>query len=141
MLEEAERLSRLHAAPILIGDNERTAVLEFDRSKPIPLSVPIHNFCKLTPEQPIVDEVFSIDYYNDFVNFDDSVFFTLFSHFVGEPNGHVRLETNLKDRHWVRFHARFPVETHLSLCVWKDEEQLLWTQDFWVTKGLTDDSR
>lgn len=130
-LPEAEKLSRLHAAPILIGDNERTLKLNFDRSSPIPLSIPTHHYLSLEPERPIAGQMVTLQYFNDFINFDENVYFTLFSHVVGEPNGHLVLTASRRDAHFAEFLIRMHVETKLSLVVWKDDKQYLWLNEFY----------
>lgn len=130
-LAEAERLSRLHVAPILIGDNERTSRLLFDREKPIPLSIPVDHYLLMEPQRAIIGQFVTFQYVNEFLNFNDGVFFTLFSHSVGEPNGHVVLSPNRLDRHFAEFIIRMHVETKLSLVVWKDDEQYLWLNEFY----------
>ena len=133
-LEEAQKLSRLHLVPILIGDNERTSELNFDRSKPIPLSIPVHHYCTLTPPQPLEDELFTFRYVNEFINFNDNFYFTLFRHIVKEPNGHVRLIPSVLERHFAEFNVRIGTESPLSFVLWKDEEQYLWINEFEVMK-------
>ena len=124
MLPEAERLSRLHLLPILLGENERTIDLEFDRSKPIPLTIPVSHFFALDPGQPVTGEKFLISYKNEFLQFDDSVYFTLFSHVVGEPNGHHRLTMNQKERHFAKSWVNVHVPADFTFFVWKDDKKL-----------------
>ena len=133
-IEEAKNLSRLHLVPILIGDNERTLELRFDRSKPVPLSIPTQHYCTLTPPQPIEGEMFKFRYINEFVNLNENFYFTLFRHIVKEPNGHVRLIPSLLERHYAEFNIRISSESLLSFVLWKDDEQYLWINEFEVMK-------
>jgi hypothetical protein len=66
-LKEAEELAKEWSLPIQIGDSERTKSIEFDRSKPCVVVVPVNNgFMMNMPD--IVNHAFPIvfDYLNDF---------------------------------------------------------------------------
>ena len=89
MMEEAKRLSRLHIAPVLLGDNERTKNLSFDRSKPLPLMIPTHHYVKIVPQQPVVLRDLFIYYFNDFVKLPEGTKIKLLSERIGEPNGYL----------------------------------------------------
>jgi len=138
-LEEAKKLSRLHLVPVLVGDNERTNRLKFDRSKPIPLSIPIEHFCQLTPPQPISKEYFKFSYVNEFVDLTDGFRFTLFRHIIQEPNGHLFLIPSVLERHYAEFNVRMGSESELSFVLWKDNEQYLWINEFKVIERENND--
>lgn len=138
-LEEAKKLSQLHLVPILVGDNERTIKLKFDRSKPIPLSIPIEHYCQLTPSQPVSGERFNFVYVNEFINLTDGFYFTLFRHIIQEPNGHVVLIPSVLERHRAEFNVRMGSESVLSFVLWKDNEQYLWINEFEVVERENND--
>jgi hypothetical protein len=129
-LAEAQKLSRLHAAPILVGDNERTANLKFDRDSPIPLSIPTIHYLTMEPEIATVGTTVKFSYCNDFLDLSKNVFFTLFSHLVGEPNGHSVLKINHLEKHYVELMVRISFESKFSLVIWKDNEQYLLLKEF-----------
>lgn len=138
-LKEAEQLSRLHLVPILVGDNERTVRLKFDRSKPIPLAIPVQHYCQLTPQHPISGELFNFKYCNEFIDFNDGYYFTLFRHIVQEPNGHVLLTPSVLERHYVEFNAIMGSESLLSFVLWKNGEQYMWLNEFEVMEKQDSD--
>jgi hypothetical protein len=66
-LKEAEELATEWSLPIQIGDSEKTKSIEFDRSKPCVVVVPVNNgFMMHIPDE--VNHAFPIvfDYLNDF---------------------------------------------------------------------------
>lgn len=102
MFSEAEKLSRLHLAPILIGDNERTSSMDFDRSKPCVLSIPVNHYVYISHDELFQGIPFRIAYVNEFKKIDDMKFEVL-SHRIGEPNGRWPLTPLQKERHLAVF--------------------------------------
>jgi len=71
-LKEAEKLAAEWSLPIQIGDSEKTKSMEFDRSKPCVVLVPINNgFIMHIPDE--INHAFPIvfDYLNDFETIED----------------------------------------------------------------------
>lgn len=120
MLEEASRLSRLHVLPVLIGDNERTIGLDFDRSRPTPLAIPTDHYFHINPPNPVVNEEIAFVYVNDFIEFDTSVSFSVFSPEIGEPNGHFFLDVSNRYSHSMTAFMSSALPVYLFFCVWKD---------------------
>jgi hypothetical protein len=102
MMSEAEKLSRLHLVPILLGDNERTDKLIFDRSKPSVLSIPINHYLHFSSEDLVQGRLFSMKYVNEFVDL-KNVSFQILSARIGEPNGYWPLVPVNKEKHSALF--------------------------------------
>lgn len=102
VIGEAEKLSRLHLVPILLGDNERTSDLSFDRSKPCVLSIPVNHYLYFSLEDLVQGETFSMKYVNEFINVRDASF-EILSKRIGEPNGYWPLVPVNKERHQALF--------------------------------------
>lgn len=124
MLNEAKRLSRRHLLPILIGDNERTKTLEFNRSKPTPLSIPVFHLFTISKDKIDLGEQFVITYENDFIKFDDSIEFSLFNHYLEEPDGHHFLNMSQKATHYAKAWIQIDVESDFTFHVWQNKEKL-----------------
>lgn len=124
MYADAETLSKKFLAPILIGDNERTKDLDFDRSKPIPLSIPVNHYFKITPEKPKINDIIHIEYVNDFLNFYDSTDFTLFNPIVKEPNGHIKLNITNSGKHYIKTSVSIGFAVTMTFYVWHNEEKI-----------------
>lgn len=131
MLPTAEELSRLHVAPILIGDNERTKDLIFDRGTPRPISIPTEHSIKFSHSPVKVNQLIGIDYKNEFLVFDDDVKISLFLYIVGEPNGHRILDVKKTNRHSVHFGLNFGMPGDCAVCVWY-KDKIIHTFDFVV---------
>ena len=87
MLDEAKRLSRLHLAPIQIGESERTLHLDFNKSIPVPVLVPVFHFARVTPDPTFVGILHSVEYVNEFIDIPKEASVWMLNHSVGEPNG------------------------------------------------------
>ena len=124
MLEDAEKLSRKFIAPILIGDNERTKNLDFNRTKPIPISIPVNHYIKINPENPKINDIIHIEYVNDFLDFYDSVDFTLFNPIVQEPNGHIKLKISNSSKHHIKTSVSIGFAVTMIFYVWYNGEKL-----------------
>ena len=134
MLAEAEKLSRLHIAPILVGDNERTRDLIFERTSPRPISIPTEHWIEFSSPNPKVGELLTIKYKNEFLAFDDDVKISLFLYIVGEPNGHHFLKVSKKNRHLVDFGLDFGKGGDCAICVWY-KDKIIHTFDFNVSEN------
>ena len=124
MLKEAEQLSRLYVLPVLVGDNERTVSLEFDRSKPTPLAIPVEHYFYMNPEEPVVNEEIKFAYINEFIDFDKSVKFSVLNHKDGEKAAHVFLDASNASGHSMTAYINAGSPLDLLFCVWKDESIL-----------------
>lgn len=102
MMEDAEKLSRLHLVPVLLGDNERTLNMAFDRSKPTVLSIPVHHYLHFSLEDLVQGKTFSMKYVNEFINVKNASF-EILSRRIGEPNGYWPLVPVNKERHQALF--------------------------------------
>lgn len=102
-LEEAKKLSHKYICPILIGDNQRTKNLSFDRSSVIPLAIPTDNFVHFSKKVIFVNEPFTVEYFNDFINFNDELEYVMLSERIGHPNGYFPLKPFIVERHKVSF--------------------------------------
>jgi len=112
MLDEAKRLSRLHLAPIQIGESERTRNLNFDKSAPVPLMIPTHHYVQFSPPQPVVGSPYRVEYYNDFVTITKDFIVEILNHSVGLPNGLCRLDSVEIHRHRIYcWHSFYTPET------------------------------
>ena len=66
-LKEAEKLATEWSLPIQIGDSERTKSIEFDRTKPCVVVVPVSNgFMMHIPDEVNYSFPILFDYINDF---------------------------------------------------------------------------
>jgi hypothetical protein len=121
MLEEAQKLSRLHIAPILMGENERTKTLLFDRSKPIPLMIPTNHYVEIMPTQPTVFNKFVIKYFNDYIKLPDGARIKLLSEKIGEPNGYIFPQIFESGQHRIFCSMRSGEEDHFTAYIFKDD--------------------
>ena len=131
MLPAAEELSRLHVAPILVGDNERTQDLIFDRDIPHPISIPTEHSITFSHSPVKINQVIEINYKNEFLVFDDDVKISLFLYVVGEPNGHKILQVKKMNRHYINFGLDFGMPGKCAICVWY-KDKIIHTFDFVV---------
>lgn len=112
MIKEAQRLSRLHLAPIQIGESERTKHLEFDRTEPVPLMIPTHHFVSFFPANPTVGRPYSVQYFNDFVTLGKETSVEILNHSIGLPNGLAKMDAVEIHRHRLYFwHCFYVPET------------------------------
>lgn len=132
MISDAEKLSRLHLVPILLGENERTANLAFDRSKPCVLSIPINHYLHFFSEDLVQGKSFTMKYVNDFINIKD-VSFQILSRRIGEPNGYWPLIPVNKERHLALFKVT-PTEWDTYTFFVKIEDEVIDSFEFEVRK-------
>lgn len=109
MLDEAKRLSRLHLAPIQVGESPRTKNLDFDKSEPVPIMIPTNHYVAFFPEQPSVGVPYSVHYFNDFVKLTNTVRVELLNHSIGIPNGILVMDSVEIHRHRIYFAHCFHV--------------------------------
>lgn len=124
MLPEATRLSQLHLAPIQIGESERTRHLDFDKSAPIPVLIPVFHYLRITPEPPIVGVVHHVEYINEFRSLPKNVRVEMLNHSVGDPNGWFIPPGIVWSKHKVSFFHMFSEAETFTVYIKIDDETL-----------------
>lgn len=122
MMPEAIRLSRLHLAPIQLGESERTKHLAFDKASPTPVLVPVFHYVKITPDEPVVGQVHRIDYVNEFINLKNNAYVLMLNHTIGEPNGWFKPDSVDITKHKITFFHKFLVPETFTIQIRNDEK-------------------
>ena len=124
MLDEAKRLSRLHLAPIQIGESERTLNLDFDKSVPVPVLVPVFHFARVTPDPTFVGALHSVEYINEFIDIPKEASVWMLNHSIGDPNGWYPPPGVRISKHGFSFFHRFLMPETFTVYLKNGEEVL-----------------